>query len=115
MSTISVIKKCFCLTFLVSVCNVKVSPDYSRQIATMQYDDLSTDECLVRGAERNESDFSLVYCPVDGICGLDLKPENTTTLSETSNKTCFVFIRNVTYCSYLDEHLAGRFYICYFH
>ena len=99
------------LTFLVSVCNIKVSPEHSRQIATLEYQGFSKDDCLVRGAERNESDFSLAYCPLDGFCGLDLKPENTTTLSVTSNKTCSVFIQNVIFCESLDESLAqaGKF------
>ena len=103
--------------FLVSICDVKVSPEHSRQIATLQYHGFSKDDCLKRGAERNESDFSLAYCPLDGNCGLDLKPENTSTLSVTSDKTCSVFIQNVTFCSSLDERLvqAGRSYFWYFY
>ena len=91
---------------LVSVCNVKVSPEHSRQIATLQYHDFPKDECLVRGTERNESDFSLAYCALDGVCGMDLKPENTTTLSVTFNKTCSVFIQNATFCNSLHERLV---------
>ena len=83
---------------------MQVSAEHSYQISEIQQPGLMEDECLTLAAQNN---ISALFCPLEGICGLDLHPENTTVLSIFSNKTCSVFVQNVASCSALIKRLEN--------
>ena len=95
--------------FQVAPCPVAITPEHSLQISGVHLADISMDNCVT--SVSNGDSASAVYCSNENFCGLDLSPNKTSELKFLTQKTCFIYLKNLTLCDQLDQQLQQYGYL----
>ena len=95
----------------VTECDLKLTPEHGAQISMVQQLGVTEADCLRRLKRIALSDYSGLYCPIEELCGLDLKPEYTKALKFLSNATCIVLAKDESTCEDLEKDLikSGKY------
>lgn len=86
--------------FSVRPCDIQVTHQHAEQISRVTMESQTRESCLESaGVWAN----SAVYCPDDGFCGQELDAVKTDELSFLENKTCNIYVNDVSSCDNLGE------------
>ena len=89
------------------MCDITVTAEQGDQIALRPYSTLSRDACLRKAFNSFPVVSTIVYCPDEKICGLELEPEKTSALTVGQNRTCKIYAEDLDLCSQLIISLVN--------
>ena len=89
------------------MCDITVTAEHGDQIALSPYSSLSRDACLRKAINSFPVVSTIVYCPDEKICGLELEPEKTSALTVGQNRTCEIYAEDLDLCSQLKISLVN--------